>query len=489
MHQDETGIGAISARRRAGKYFPGVTLLSRSWNYYYNIAALLLCVSVSLFGPADVFAQQTLVIDVNVFGVNSNQETASLQLLSACAAIEDGGSEGALDLLLTCDSIAELDRNDPDDIAQLQEILDVFAPEEAFSVNDSIVYVSDYQTTNVYARIDSLRSAPSASTNTTTPDSSAQSDVLQKQFSVGGELASISSVSGGGAAAGELTTQLGVFFTGQLSNGDVDGSTFEQDADFNSNSFTVGADYRFNKNVVVGIGLGVLQNKTEFTSVDGGTESEGFNLTAFGSWYEEDQGYIDAVLDFGSSSHDLERAIGNDPGAPVLAIADTDSSAISFTVSAGRYFSLSKWDLGGYFRMSLTKGTIDGYTEEASNINSGSGSVFSFDSQSVESTKMVVGVEASQVINTSKAVLIPVIRIEYEIENEKEKDDVEATLVAAPVSAAYRGTSRDTAYANLGVGANAILRNGKSAYVFYETHLQHDFVTQNWLKFGLRLEF
>lgn len=89
--------------------------------------------------------------------------------------------------------------------------------------------------------------------------------------------------------------------------------------------------------------------------------------------------------------------------------------------------------------MSLTKATIDGYTEQASNTNNRSGSIFSFGSQSVASSKMVLG--------------------------------------------------RDTVYTNLGVGASAVFRNGKSVFVFYETHIQHDFVAQNWLKFGLKLEF
>lgn len=489
MHQDETIICAILKAHRSGEYRFGNKLTNRLREYGYKITALLVCVSSLLLGSANVSAQQVLIIDVNVFGVNSNQQVAAEQVLDACEEVANEGSAAALDLLLTCQSIAVLDENDPADIEELQEILDVFAPEEAFSVNDSIVYVADYQTTNVYARIDSLRSVPNANADRASFDTSGQTELFNALYPATNELGQTSPISGGGAAAGGLVSQIGVFFSGQLSSGDVDGSTFEQDADFNSNSFTMGADYRFNKNVIAGLGFGVLQTKTEFTEVAGGTESDGINLTAFGSWYEEDQGYLDVVLDFGNSSHDLERAIGFDPNAPVLAIAKTDSSAVSFTMSAGRYFNLHKWNFGGYFRVSLTKGRIDGYTEQASNENRGSGSIFSFGSQTVVSTKMIVGVETSQVINTSKAVLIPSIRIEYETEHENNKDDLEATLVASPVSAAYRGTSRDTAYTNFGVGANAVFRNGKSAFIFYETHLQHDFVTQNWLKFGLRLEF
>ncbi len=125
-------------------------------------SALLFCLSVAVFGPLKALAQQTLVVDINVFGVNENQETASQQLISTCAAMENDTSEAALDLLKTCGLINDLDPNDPDDVVRLQQILDIVAPEEAFSVNDSIVYVSDYQTTNVHARINSLRNTPSS---------------------------------------------------------------------------------------------------------------------------------------------------------------------------------------------------------------------------------------------------------------------------------------------------------------------------------------
>lgn len=505
MKQCETGTSACVNRSATFQY--GARMRKGNWlgKSCHETAIGLFCLSVFVLVPLKVHAQQSLVIDISVFGVNVNQETASVQLISTCDALENDTSEVALDLLKTCQLINDLDPNDPDDVVRLQEILDVVAPEEAFSVNDSIVYVSDYQTTNVHARINSLRNSPSSGASDAdsvddiddvddTDVEPVSQSVLQSASFPGLNLQDVGTgswleTSGGGAAADDTFSRLGVFFSGQLSSGDVDGSTFEQDTDISSSSFTAVVDYRFTDSIVAGLGFGVLQNEAEFSNVDGGTDSEGFNLTAFGSWYEEDKGYVDVVLDVGANSHDLERSIGTDPAAPVLAQSSTDSSAFTFSISAGRYFAVNHWDLGGYARLSLTNGTIDGYTEQASNTNDGSGSVFSFDSQSIKSTRMTLGVEASRVINTRRAVLIPLIRLEYESENEDKKDDLTATLVASQISTAYRGSERDATYANLGIGGSAVFQKGKSAYAFYETHLQHDFVTQNWLKFGLRLEF
>ena len=491
MQKDDLSIHKSSTLCNGNNRLPCIDSTRDKRHGRVNRQALLLSTCLLMACPAISFAQQVLEIDVNVFGVNTNQATAIQQLSSACDAVANDTSEAALDLLNTCQLILSLDQNNPDDIGQLQDILDTFAPEEAFSVNDSIVYVSDFQTTNVYARIHSRRGSTSQETSDTASNLTVRPIGFLDPYSISYKLTTESDpLSGGGAAADAFSSNLGVFFSGQLSNGDIDGSTFEQDADITSSSFTVGADYRFNDNFFAGVGFGVLQNDTDFSNVVGGTESEGVNLTAYGSWSKENLGYIDGVLDVGNNSHDLERGIGLDPTTPVSALGSTDTTAVTFTLSAGRYFNVGSWDLGGYFRLSHTSATIDGYTEQASNTTAtGSSSIFSFDSQSVTSTKAVIGVDVSRTINTSTAVLIPAIRIEFETESEEKKDELRATNVVSQVEALYRGTNRDTAYTNLGIGGSAVLKNGKSAYAYYETHLQHEFVTQNWFKIGLRLEF
>ena len=53
-------------------------------------------------------------------------------------------------------------------------------------------------------------------------------------------------------------------------------------------------------------------------------------------------------------------------------------------------------------------------------------------------TKLVFGGEASHIINTSQAVLVSVIRLEYETENEKSKGDLNATLLSSQDTKTYR---------------------------------------------------
>lgn len=459
-------------------------------------ALVKLCLCMLFFMPVVSSAQQVLIIDVNVFGLNENQSGAANQIATACNTLDATAdtSAAALDLQSTCQIVEGLDPNNPDDVEQLQAILDSVAPEEAFTMNDSLVYVSDYQTTNVYARINTLRKTPADSddSNDSPADDDDQAFISDGLFKTGLSLSlndTDDELEDSLSSSGGLFSKMGLFFSGNLSQGDIDGDRNEQNTDFSTTSFTVGTDYRFTDRFVAGVGVGAIQQASEFTQVAGGTDSDGFNVTLFGTWYKQDAVYIDAVVDFGSNSFDLERDIATQAGTPVFALADTESSSTSVTLGAGGNANLGAWDVGGYFRLSLTDASVDGYDERASNAGPGSGSVYSIGSQSISSQKLVFGVETSRVINTSRAVFVPSLRLELETENEESKENISATLLTSQTTGVYRGTERDTSYVNLGVGASAVMPGGKNAFVYYETHLQHDFVTQNWLKAGLRFEF
>lgn len=426
-----------------------------------------------------VTAQDSLVIDINVVGLSVNQSTAISQINEACAALIGNTTPTAVSLLALCAELSELDPNDAVDIVRIQQVASAVAVEEAFVINDALVTLSDYQTTNVRARLDALRHAPVVQAVNL---HSAESEGFDTRLSD-------RSVPSGGAASSDLTSRLGGFINGHVSSGSMDGGTLQQDTDISSSSMTLGADYRFNDNVVAGVGAGFLQDENTFTSAEGGAESDGFNLTAFASWYESDLGYLDVVLDVGKTDFELRRSITIVPTVPLTARSSPTSNVTTFTVSGGRNFRPYGWDLGGYFRLAHTRATIDSYTETLQEEQTGFAAVFSIAEQSIVSTRMVFGLELSGAISTQRAILVPSLRLEYVNENERDKEPVEATLTATGTVATYQGEERVSSYSNLGIGASAVFPGGRNLYAYYETHLQHDVVSQDWLKVGVRLEF
>jgi len=438
---------------------------------------LLMLLLMLLLTLSNTALAQTLIIDINAVGLNENQSKATTQLNQACDSLGADTSAQAVALQEVCDLVNSLDANDAEDSSRLQEIANAVVPEEAFALNDSLSVFSGYQTTNVLARLNALRNSEPANIDAQESELS-----LRKPTTFG-----LTQV--GGGASADLVAPLGVFINGDVSSGEFDGGQLQQDADLASSSFTIGGDYRFHKNVVAGLGVGFIQDEVKFSSVSGGAESDGFNLTAFATWYEKDQGYLDVVLDFSRSDYTLERSITIFQDNPLTAKSSPSALATSFTVSGGRNFNAYGFDLGGYFRLSYTGATIDAYSESLTVQQAGFAPLFRINDQLATSTKMVVGLNLSKAISLNNAVLLPMFRIEYVRENDRKKDGIEATLSSTGTMARYEGEDRAVRYSNLGLGASALFRGGRSAFAYYETHLQNDVVSQNWWKTGVRLEF
>ncbi len=454
--------------------YPHFAKLKYNSNYFY----ITLYAAVLLLILSNPVRAQTLVIDINVVGLNENQSTATTQLNAACDSLaDDDTSDQATDLQAACDLVNSLDVNNAEDSVQLQQIANAVAPEEAFALNDSLSIVSDYQTNNVLSRLNSLRNPLLDIDN----DQQNQQTQLQSRFFDEAQV--------GGGASADLVAPLGVFINGHASSGEFDGEQLQQDADIASSSFTIGGDYRFNENVVAGLGVGFVQDELKFSSTTGGAESDGFNLTAFATWYETDQGYLDVVLDFGSSDYTLERSISISEGSPLIATSSPGALATSLSVSGGRNFKPFGFDLGGYFRISYIGATIDAYSESLKVQQPGFAALYRIDDQSVTSTKLVVGLNLSKAISFRSAVLLPLLRLEHVRENDRTKDAIEATLISTGTTAQYQGEDRVGGYSNLGLGASAVFQGGRSVYAFYETHLQNDVISQDWFKTGIRLEF
>lgn len=427
-------------------------------------------------------------------GLNDNQAETGRALDTACEALSsqfDASqplTAAELDLRATCLS---LDSRLQD--GSLAGALDRLAPEELFFFADSVIDTADLQITNVYSRINAIRSRRRSDGNNNALDLSGLNLNLYGQLVPGSVLdATQNAMSGGGAAADtQLQSRLGVFANGTVSVGTVDGDDHQRNADVQSSGVTIGVDYRLNENAVLGAGLGIASSSTDFTADEGTADLSAFSVTLFGTWYEADAGYFDAVLDVGQNSYDVKRRI-NFIGAPdQFAIGSTDASVLSFTIGVGNNIQSGAWEFGPYGRMSLTTANVDGYSESASSDAAGFGSVLNISSHAVKSTTIAVGGQLSRTINTRRGVFLPQLRVEAEFENEDRKEGIEAVFQHDPSQTAFtvNGNPRDTRYINVGLGASAVFSNGKSAYLFYETRALHDFVTQHWLKLGLRLEF
>lgn len=433
---------------------------------------LLLLVALCL--PSGARAQQ-LVVELDIVGLNRNQADVATTLNDACDSIAATGTPNAAqaDLLDTCAAIDALDEGLP----ALAAGLDRLVPEEAFVVSDALTDASDVQVTTVRSRLRRIRSERLETSATD---------------AVGAVAAGRGLRSGGGAAADELTgSRLQLFVSGYVSSGEYDGATLQQDTDIGAGNVALGLDYRIGERFVVGAAIGFLRNETDFRRGPGGMSADSVEVTLFGTYLRGDTGYIDIALDVGGGSYELERQISLVGADSVIASADTDASTVSLSGGIGGSYAIGGWNFGPYARGSLTVASVDGYSETADSMLPGFGSTLRVGSQSVRSGTVSLGAALSRVIGTAKAVLIPELSVELQFEAEANKDDVSASFLADPDRnlLAVEGEERDTRSATVGVGGSAVFSGGGSAYVYLDTRVQHDYLSQRWLKAGFRWEF
>ena len=425
-------------------------------------------------------------------GLKGNQASIGNTLDAVCEVLsvrleqEQAITVEQQDLFETCQQVESRLVNDDG----LGEALDRLIPEELFFLGDSVINTTDIQVTNVYARINAIRSGQVDTV-----------DLAGLQFnhfdqSIPGSVfeAAKDELSGGAASADSSlsgSSRLGFFANGSISYGELDGGENQSDAEFQSSGVTLGADYRATDTTLFGFGVGIVENETDFNPDAGSAQISGLNLTLFGAYYEPDKGYIDAVLDFGRNNIDIERRI-NLPGTPdQFGIGDTTANVRSLTIGAGRDYKYNGWEFGPYGRLSFIDADIDGYSEVSQGSSEGFGSVLSIGAHSVQSRRFAIGGQVSRTVSTTRSVFIPQLRMEAEFESENRKEGIEATFQHDPTQTPFviNGEERDSSYINLGIGSSALFPNGRSGFLFYETQLGNERVTQHWLKLGIRLEF
>ena len=424
--------------------------------------------------------------------LNQNQRNAQTLLDQVCSALPDQPdtppSTSTNSLGATCDAI-EL-QND------LEASFDRITAEEIFAMSDTLTYTADQQNSNIQARIHAVREGKQQ-----VFDVNKLSLRLWDQ-TIGGEVLSagaqaLTGESGGGASDDSTITtalsdsSIGIFASGTLSFGDVDGDDIQRNASSSTTRLTIGADYRMDNARVIGIALGIVNDDSTFDNDNGNLEMQGFGVSTFGSWYEQDKGYADIILDISQNDFTLSRRIDLPEQNTEYANSRTDSQRVALSINAGRTFQRGATEFGPLFRISIMRASIDGFQEQSSLTAGGAGTTLDVDSQTVSSARFSVGAELKRIFNTSKAVFIPSAKLELEVENKNDKGVITASFLNDPEASRLqlRGTERDKTAIRLSVGTSATLVHGQSAYIFYESRLLDERISQQRISLGYRMHF
>ncbi len=302
-------------------------------------------------------------------------------------------------------------------------------------------------------------------------------------------------------SAGEATphglSRLGGFVNGSFGWGQHDPTTFEDAFDYESWDITVGVDYRVRDDLVLGLTGGYAASEIDFDAsksvVDGGVDTEGFSLGAFGTWSWESL-YVSGFLNYQRMDFDIDRFITypslnpDVEGTNTQTNGETESDAATLSVNLGYTQRFGLADVAALFgaesesprsasrlfviepsvRMEYFHLRIAEYTE--ANRTPTEYFALTIQEQELDSLELALGLRFSAALSTSIGVAFPYVRAEWRFETIDENRGTTSNYdgiggVGVSVPFALGGGDVDRDYFVVVAGLQAILRAGGSRTV------------------------
>jgi outer membrane autotransporter protein len=288
---------------------------------------------------------------------------------------------------------------------------------------------------------------------------------------------------GGGAAAdsADAFSRWSAFVNGDVNIGRQ--SAFDDQTGFKltSRGLTLGGDYRFPGEHVLGAALGFAKSDGRLDDGLGTQDIKGYSVSVFGSLVPADKAYVDVIVNFARTSFDSQRQ----QQAGGTASSDTDGTSVAAALSAGWNLSRGALTANPYGRVEYVDARIDGFTETGD-----AAEALTVGEQRIKATTLTLGGQLSYAVSASWGVLLPYARLELQYLAQTSAQDVTAQLAAASSPAILvPALGDDRTFGNFAVGASAILPRGVSGFFTYEQLVGKDNFRNQKYTLGLRVEF
>ncbi|MET0064883.1 MAG: autotransporter domain-containing protein [Candidatus Thiodiazotropha sp.] len=303
---------------------------------------------------------------------------------------------------------------------------------------------------------------------------------------------------GGGASADNplLESRLGVFVTGDIASGSKDETDLESGLDFDTYGLTVGADYRISNQFILGGAFGFINTQADLNNNAGDLDTQGYSLSLYGTYYSEQNYFIDFAGSYGVNNFEQTRNIVYqlDGFANVnqKLDADYDGDMYSLFVGSGYDFSRGAWSFGPRVDLEYVRSNVDGFTEEVSNASAdGGGWATRVEDMDQTWLTMNLGGRVSYTQSTDWGVLIPYARLDWLHEFKDDSQVVNAYFVDDPNAQAIEISSEDPDrdYMRLRLGASAQFQNGLVGFFDFGTLFANSRWSSNNVSLGVRMEF
>lgn len=265
---------------------------------------------------------------------------------------------------------------------------------------------------------------------------------------------------------------------------------------------TLGADYRFGATGVAGIAIRYGELSGDF---DGGgdfaTRSRGASL--YGSWFPRPGLFVDvtagvdlkslATTRIVSLRKEFSGAPGNPPNVffdppPSPVDSDTDARESSAEIRAGYDFFAGTVTFGPRASLATRRTQVDAFVERGN-----TPMALAFDSQTQDSLRGALGVQASRAFNVASGVIVSQLNLDWIHEFEDDQRVIIAhfaeDLRANPSQLRFLNESPDRDVLVARFSAVAVFAHGVSAFGSIQNLFGHDYLDRYGASVGVRVDF
>lgn len=457
-----------------------VNNLSRS---FMTASFPVLCGLVALMAPdmsRPLLAQE--------FGVNEEQVGETIFTICPRGSIEQGGTNGA-EFQTRCDNLVGGFLSGSVDDSQFDNILGKVTSKQTAAQSTNAVEMSNVQMNNLGARFSAIRQGRQGGMHL----SGLMLRDSEGKLLSNGELEQFAQNFNRAAAGDEESDfeRLGFFVNGNFGWGSREQTS--QERGFRQQEFgtTMGVDYRFTDNFVMGTAFGYNHTNSDYFDNAGNMETNAYSGALYGTFYTDNGFFVDGAftgtyLDY-STGRNIQYLIPTDT-VNAAATGNNDGREINLSVAGGYNYNIGALTITPLIRADWINVHINELNE-----NGGAGWALRVDDQSFNSFKTYLGAQTSYPLSYSWGVLIPTVSAEWVHEYLNDARSIGANfqqdLALQKTVFDIFTDGPDRNFVNFNAGMSAQFTHGISAFLNYETILAHKYVSDHSFVTGFRMAF
>jgi len=433
-------------------------------------------------------------------GIDRNEQSLAQTMDGICPRLAEANQltplTGASRKLLTrCEMLTNPDVSDADRAMAL----DAIAGEEVTAIINTATNFANVQQNNVRTRLSQLRL--NRNNNKSLVDSSGLRIQLDGGTINGNLIAEAIGKALGGAAGADddnyliQSSRFGVFVNGSVLYGDKDKTDRQAGYDLEVKGLTVGMDYRITNNLVAGLALGYSDTSLDYNNSGGNMAADSAFYTAYGSYYNDNNFYVDASVTRGQADYDMRRRVAYNDAAGLFEQniqSSTDGRQLLGTLDVGYDYVRGALIIGPNAGLSYSKTNIDAFAEQGQ-----SGLELDFSRQESSAHNMNIGMHSSYTFLRDWGVLIAQFSGNYYKDFKNDANQVFANFVHNPFEQVgdtsisqmvIRTDAIDKSYMTFNLGLSAQFQHGLSGFVDYRYLAGARNVSSGEVSFGMRYE-